>query len=43
MNTTPAILLNVQRQPGANVIAWWTASRQILPQIEAGLPGSVQM
>jgi multidrug efflux pump len=41
MNTTPAILLNVQRQPGANVIAVVDGIKQILPQIEAGLPGSV--
>ncbi|HVU19880.1 MAG TPA: MdtB/MuxB family multidrug efflux RND transporter permease subunit [Rhizomicrobium sp.] len=41
MNTTPAILLNVQRQPGANVIAVVDGIKQILPQIEAGLPGAV--
>jgi multidrug efflux pump len=41
MNTTPAILLNVQRQPGANVISVVDGIKQILPQIEAGLPGSV--
>ena len=38
MNTTPAILLNVQRQPGANVIAVVDSIKQILPQIQAGLP-----
>jgi multidrug efflux pump len=43
MNTTPAILLNVQRQPGANVIAVVDAIKQILPQIEAGLPAAVQV
>ena len=36
MNTTPAILLNVQRQPGANVIAVVDGIKQILPQIEGG-------
>jgi len=40
-NTTPAILLNVQRQPGANVIAVANTIKAMLPQIEAGLPQSV--
>ena len=43
MNTTPAILLNVQRQPGANVISVVDGIKQILPQIEAGLPGSIDV
>ncbi|HSM95379.1 MAG TPA: MdtB/MuxB family multidrug efflux RND transporter permease subunit [Rhizomicrobium sp.] len=43
MNTTPAILLNVQRQPGANVIAVVDSIKKMLPQIEAGLPASVDM
>jgi multidrug efflux pump len=43
MNTTPAILLNVQRQPGANVIAVVDSIKAMLPQIEAGLPGSVSV
>ena len=38
VNTTPAILLNVQRQPGANVIAVVDAIKAMLPQIQAGLP-----
>ena len=38
MNKTPAILLNVQRQPGANVIAVVDSIKEILPQIKAGLP-----
>ena len=41
MNTTPAVLLNVQRQPGANVIAVVDSIRAILPQITAGLPAGV--
>ncbi len=40
-NMTPAVLLNVQRQPGANVIALVDSIKEILPQIEAGLPASV--
>ncbi|HKI74194.1 MAG TPA: efflux RND transporter permease subunit, partial [Pseudomonadales bacterium] len=42
-NMTPAILLNVQRQPGANVIDVVDSIKQILPQIEAGLPNSMKM
>jgi multidrug efflux pump len=42
-NTTPAILLNVQRQPGANVISVADTVKAVLPQIEAGLPQSVQV
>ncbi|MGH6876512.1 MAG: efflux RND transporter permease subunit, partial [Rhizomicrobium sp.] len=40
-NTTPAILLNVQRQPGANVISVADSIKTLLPQIDAGLPRSV--
>jgi multidrug efflux pump len=43
MNRTPAILLNVQRQPGANVIAVVDNIKRLLPQIEAGLPAAVQV
>jgi len=43
MNTTPAIILNIQRQPGANVIAVADSVKALLPQIEAGLPGSVKV
>jgi multidrug efflux pump len=40
-NLKPAILLNVQRQPGANVIDVVDSIKALLPQIEAGLPASV--
>jgi multidrug efflux pump len=43
MNTKPAILLNVQRQPGANVIAVVDEIKQILPQIQQSLPASVKV
>lgn len=39
----PAIVLNVQRQPGANVIATVDAIKQRLPELTAGLPGSIQV
>ena len=41
--TTPAILLNVQRQPGANVIAVVDSIKQILPEIKAGLPAAMDV
>ncbi len=40
---TPAIILNVQRQPGANVIATVDAIKAQLPQLEAALPDSVRV
>ena len=42
-NKTAAVLLNVQRQPQANVIAVVDSIKEILPQIEAGLPASVDV
>jgi multidrug efflux pump len=42
-NKTPAVLINVQRQPGANVIAVVDSIKELLPQIEAGLPASVRV
>jgi multidrug efflux pump len=41
MNRTPAILLNVQRQPGANVIQVADAIKALLPSLQASLPKSV--
>ena len=43
MNTTPAIILNIQRQPGANVIAVVDRIKQLLPKIQAGMPGAIQL
>ncbi|MDP1740931.1 MAG: efflux RND transporter permease subunit [Polaromonas sp.] len=39
----PAIILNVQRQPGANVIATVDAIKARLPELQAGLPASLQV
>jgi multidrug efflux pump len=39
----PAIILNVQRQPGANVIATVDAIQRQLPELKQGLPDSVQV
>ncbi|WP_028231023.1 efflux RND transporter permease subunit [Paraburkholderia mimosarum] len=42
-NKTPAIVLNVQRQPGANVIATVNQITSQLPQLEAALPAGMQV
>ncbi|MEO8656719.1 MAG: efflux RND transporter permease subunit, partial [Ramlibacter sp.] len=39
----PAIILDVQRQPGANVIATVDAIKSRLPELAAGLPAAVHM
>ncbi|MEO7009059.1 MAG: efflux RND transporter permease subunit, partial [Caldimonas sp.] len=39
----PAIILNVQRQPGANVIATVDAIMKQLPTLQAGLPSAVRV
>jgi multidrug efflux pump len=43
MNQTPAVILNVQRQPGANTIAVVKSIKQLLPQLEANLPTGIQV
>ena len=40
---TPAIILDVQRQPGANVIATVDAIKERLPELQASLPGAVDV
>ena len=42
-NETAAIIVNVQRQPGANVIEVVDGMKKLLPQLQAGLPGSVDL
>ena len=39
----PAIIVNVQRQPGANVIETVDRVKAVLPQLQAALPGSVDV
>ncbi|MCF7751648.1 MdtB/MuxB family multidrug efflux RND transporter permease subunit [Bacillus subtilis subsp. subtilis] len=41
--TTPAVLVNIQRQPGANVIAVVDQVRALLPQLQASLPKGVDV
>ena len=43
MNDTPAIILNIQRQPGANVIAVVDRVMAQLPQLKASLPAAVDV
>jgi multidrug efflux pump len=40
---TPAIILNIQRQPGANVIETTDRIKALLPQLQASLPDSVEL
>ncbi|MCB5226473.1 multidrug efflux RND transporter permease subunit [Alishewanella sp. 16-MA] len=42
-NEQPAVLLNIQRQPGANVIEVADRVRQLLPQLTATLPAAVDV
>ena len=42
-NQQPAILLNVQRQPGANVIEVVDRIQKLLPQLRAALPGNLDV
>jgi len=42
-NTTPAVILNVQRQPGANVIQVVNTIKTLLPQLTSTLPAAVDV
>ena len=42
-NRTPAIILNVQRQPGANVIATVNGIKAELPMLTGGLPAALKV
>jgi multidrug efflux pump len=41
MNEVPAVIVNIQRQPGANIISVVDRVTHLLPALRAGLPGSV--
>ncbi len=43
MNQAPAVILNIQRQPGANTIAVVKSIDDLLPQLQANLPASVKL
>jgi multidrug efflux pump len=40
---TPGVILNIQRQPGANVIAVVDRIKAILPQLQSTMPGAVKV
>src|SRR6202453_3788363 len=42
-NKTPAIILNVQRQPGANIIQVVDSITKLLPKLRQSMPESVQI
>jgi multidrug efflux pump len=43
MNAVPAIIINVQRQPGANIIKVVDRVKELLPKLKASLPAAVEM
>src|SRR5205814_1683652 len=43
MNLTPAVILNIQRQPGANIISVVDRVEQLLPQLKASIPSAIQI
>jgi multidrug efflux pump len=43
MNETPAVILNIQRQPGANTISVVKSIKRLIPQLEANLPAGIQV
>ncbi len=42
MNEVPAVVVNVQRQPGANIIQVADSIKAVLPQLLSSLPSSIQ-
>ena len=43
MNDVPAVIVNIQRQPGANIITVVDRIKTLLPQLTTSLPSSVQV
>jgi multidrug efflux pump len=43
MNEVPAVIVNIQRQPGANTIAVVDQIQKLLPQLTSTLPASVKV
>jgi multidrug efflux pump len=43
MNTTPAVIMNIQRQPGANIIQVVDRVQKLLPLLKSNLPASVDV
>ncbi|HSU66343.1 MAG TPA: multidrug efflux RND transporter permease subunit [Tepidisphaeraceae bacterium] len=43
MNRTPALIMNIQRQPGANIIDVVDRVKRLLPQLRSSLPSSIDV
>ena len=43
MNSVPAVIVNIQRQPGANIIQVVDSINNLLPQLQTTLPPSIQV
>jgi multidrug efflux pump len=43
MNSTPAVIVNIQRQPGTNIIEVVDRIKELLPQLQTTLPSSVHI
>ena len=43
MNNAPAVIVNIQRQPGANIIDVVDRVKRLLPQLQSSLPASINV
>ncbi len=43
MNTKPAVIVNIQRQPGVNIIAVVDRVKRLLPQLKGAMPSSIEI
>jgi len=43
VNQTPAVIVNIQRQPGANIIAVVDRIKKLLPQLQSSLPSAIRV
>ncbi len=43
MNETPSVIVNIQRQPGANIISVVDQVKKLLPQLTSSLPTSIRV
>ena len=43
MNTTPAVIVNIQRQPGSNIISVADRVKLLLKQLQASLPAAIKV
>jgi len=43
MNLTPAVIVNIQRQPAANIISVADRIKKLLPRLQSSLPSSIKL